>query len=756
MHPDSSVHLNPIFDSFLLIVAVAIVLLSLLALVPSFRAVNTRRKRVLAVLRAVVVVLVLLALLRPALVTTAARREPGTLIVLVDRSRSMQVTDAAEGRSRWETLKATILRSIPELRSLRDEVEVKVYAFDARPQILPWQDESIELGERADGGQSDIGSAILDAVRGELGKRVIGVVLLSDGAPRVYEPRIEVRDAARELVRLGYPLFTVTFGLPREKSQARDIAVENLQDHYTVYVKNKLELRASLRAQGFVNKQVPVELAVEDAGGSQKVEAMKTVQPTENGELVDIRFQYVPQTPGQYRLTVRVPAQPGELVTKNNELTSYVTVREGGLNVLYLYGSLVGEQRFLRKSINDSPDIQLYHMPIDHGFRSDWPLTIDPLHGNRDYDVYIMESVHAQALGPKNLDHLENAVGQGKGLIVIGGVYSFGAGGYQQKSLADILPIKMHRFERQDFDASIRPDLHIEGPLKMLPTTPEFVTRLAPEADNRSTWDRLPPLDGANRFSGLKVSAIVLAESPAGDPLLVHGSYGLGRVLAFAGDTTWKWWTHGNQLQHKRFWRQIVLWLAQREDSITDDVWIRLPQRRYPPLADVMFTVGTTSNQGDPVPGASFRAELIRPGGNRQPLRLSATGEVYAGEWKAATEPGDYAIEVTAMIGNREIGRARESFAIFDHDLELRDPAANPALLASLASMTREAGGRALAPEELPTLLKELGKNITKLEVEVQAKWQFADRPADAWPFFLVIVLLLGYEWYLRKKWGLV
>ena len=756
MQPDSSVHFNPIFDSFLLIVVIAIVLLSLLVLVPSFRDVNIQQKRLLAMLRAVVVLLVLLALLRPALVATAARREPGTLIVLADRSRSMQVTDAPEGSSRWKALKTTILRSLPELNSLRTEVEVKVYTFDARPQVLPWKDETVDLGERADGGQSDIGVALVEAVRGELGKRVIGVILLSDGAPRVYEPHIEVRDAARELVRLGYPLFTLTFGLPREKSQARDIAIENLQDHYSVFVKNELELRASLRAQGFVNKQLPVEMIVEASGGSREVVATKTVQPTENGELVDIRFQYVPQDPGQYRLTVRAPPQPGEMVTKNNELTSYVTVREGGLKVLYLYGSLVGEQLFLRKSINDSPDLQLDGLSIDHGFRDNWPLTIDSLHGNGNYDVYIVESVHAQALGPKNLDHLVDTVEQGKGLLMIGGVYSFGAGGYQRSRLADIFPIKMHRFERQNFDAPVRPDLHIEGPLNMLPTTPEFVTRLAPDADNRSTWDGLPPLDGANRFNGLKVGATVMAESPAGDPLLVHGSYGSGRVLVFAGDTTWKWWTHGNQLQHKRFWRQVVLWLAQREDSFTDDVWIRLPQRRYPPLAAVMFTVGATSNDDDPVLGASFRAELIQPDGNRQPLRLFATDEAFSGEWKAATEPGDYAIEVTAMVGNRELGRARESFAIFDHDLELRDPAANPALLASLAGITREAGGRALAPEELPTLLRELGENITALEVEVQAKWQFADRPADAWPFFLVVVLLLGCEWYLRKKWGLV
>ena len=153
MQPDSSIHLSPIFNSFSLIVAVAAVLLALLALAPSFGAITAKRKRILAVLRAVVVIFVLVALLRPAWVTTEARRELGTLIVLVDRSRSMQVTDAAEGNSRWEALQEAFLRSLPELQKLRDEVEVKLYAFDESAQILSWEDKGVDFGDQADGGR---------------------------------------------------------------------------------------------------------------------------------------------------------------------------------------------------------------------------------------------------------------------------------------------------------------------------------------------------------------------------------------------------------------------------------------------------------------------------------------------------------------------------------------------------------------------------------------------------------------------------
>ena len=37
--------------------------------------------------------------------------------------------------------------------------------------------------------------------------------------------------------------------------------------------------------------------------------------------------------------------------------------------------------------------------------------------------------------------------------------------------------------------------------------------------------------------------------------------------MAFAGDSTWHWWMHGFEAAHKRFWRQIVLWLARKDQA---------------------------------------------------------------------------------------------------------------------------------------------------------------------------------------------
>ena len=88
-------------------------------------------------------------------------------------------------------------------------------------------------------------------------------------------------------------------------------------------------------------------------------------------------------------------------------------------------------------------------------------------------------------------------------------------------------------------------------------------------ATRNAAWVALPPLDGANLIDRreLKPNAEVLAEADdvQQHPLLVAGQSGDGRVLAFAGDSTWHWQMQGFGDAHRRFWRQCVLWLAKKD-----------------------------------------------------------------------------------------------------------------------------------------------------------------------------------------------
>ncbi len=483
---------------------------------------------------------------------------------------------------------------------------------------------------------------------------------------------------------------------------------------------------------------------------------------------------------------VKVEPREGELVTTNNEASTFVTVRPGGLNVFYLVGTQrVGggpgpEQRFVRASLAQSPDIVVTRRLINYdppgaditdligqaGAKSDGKPTSGANTSSPAPDVIILDNVDIQGLNAASWKAIAERVEKGVGLMMIGGYHSFGPGGFHGSPLADVLPIEIGLAQRQQFGEPVRQDVQLPGPLHMQPAAPlgarHPVMQLGKAGDGAggvssgNVWTKLPPLDGANRIERreLKPNAQVLAEADDTQkhPLLVAGQSGAGRVLAFAGDSTWRWQMGGFGKAHRRFWRQCVLWLAKKDEHTAGRVWIRLAGRHVMRGSSIEFTLGADTPQGEPVSNAQFDISVQAPDGHSEPVRPTKTADGWAATFHETSKPGDYRINVKAKDGGTELGGAEARFVVPNQDLELDRPAAEPTLMAQLADMTKPAGGAALAAEELPDLLKRLAAKPPELKEEVVAKVNYW----DTWPFFLIFVGLLGGEWFLRKRWGLV
>jgi len=349
---------------------------------------------------------------------------------------------------------------------------------------------------------------------------------------------------------------------------------------------------------------------------------------------------------------------------------------------------------------------------------------------------------------------LRDCVSNGAGLIMLGGFHSFGAGGYAGSPLEDVLPVRMSNLERQDFGQPIRADLHLSGPIKVVPRQQvgqHYLTQITSPEKNTSRWLELPPLDGANRLTSR--DATVLLETEKQSPLLLAGSFGRGRVLAFGADGTWRWWTHGFQTEHRRFWRQVVLWLAQRDDVRQGKVWVEVDQPRLRRGGQVNVAAGAFDPQGNPVEGAKMEGELVHPDGKRTSLKFTEQNDEFAAALSrdVLVAPGDYTVLVKATDGSGELGQARTRFLVYEEDLELARPEADLTAMQGLADRTP--GGRVYAPEEFDQLLAELREAPKLLERPVDSPpttlW-------DKWPVMVMFIVLLSAEWALRKKWGLV
>ena len=460
---------------------------------------------------------------------------------------------------------------------------------------------------------------------------------------------------------------------------------------------------------------------------------------------------------------MQVESPDGELITTNNSQSTFVTVRKGGVKVLYLAGtSEIGggptiEPRFVRTALGAHADLNVEFELINYRM-----LQADYRDRLRDgkYDVILLGDLDASGLSGTTWRTLAQLVERGTGLGMLGGIHSFGPGGFRSTALHRVLPIQIGPAERQNFGQALRRDMHLLERLRMLPVVrqgaPHPILEVTDPAQNQQLWQQLPELDGANRFSRfqLKSNALVVAEADDKDrsPVLVLGAWGDGRTAALAVDSTWHWQMGGRRDVLLRFWRQFVLWLAKKDGPRDQQVQIALDQRRFQQGSRVEFSVTATDSQGEPLPTPLWDVQIETPNGVSVPVDTTPLGDQYNGVFADTQLPGDYRVTASVRADGESVGTATARFSISDQDVELDQPAAEPTLMANLANRTSDIGGGAFAPEELSDALEGLlarGEETREELVEQVALW-------DRWPTLVVLVATMSLEWLLRKRWGLV
>lgn len=759
----TTVHFDPV-GSWLVVAVVTVLLAAVLVAVPPDGSrVSRGRVLVLTFLRLGSFLALVLCMLRPTFVSTRQARQQGTVVVLADASRSMTVADGPNGRTRWEEMTAALAAARPAAERLTEsgDIDIAAWTFDAEARPLaaaagnPFPLAAWREGKTSD--QTAIGAAIEEASRAGEGRQLAGVIVLSDGAQHAYPPRdTPPQSAARALGDAGVPLWSVTFGQQLGGGQGRDAAVVGLSVGDTVYLKNTLEVAGRVRLEGLAGRDVVVKLLAENATGGMEEVASTRVRPAAaaGGQPVEepVRLSWTPQSLGERKLSLVVDRQEGEVVVVNNELSTFVDVVDGGLRVLYLEGSLRVEQRFLRRVLAASPDMQVDFQWIDSSRRDGWPVDLSRRLAG-DYNVFLIGDLDSAALTREDSQKILRRVQAGAGLGLLGGFHAFEAGGWGSSPLAPALPFEPDRLARQPFDAPVRERLHLKGPLRMLPDQ-RFggisILRLgAAEQDPLQAWQAMPPLDGANDMGRLVPTAKPLAVTADGKPLLVGREYGDGRVLAFGADSTWRWAMQGAAEQHRRFWRQFVLWLAKQDDKEQDSLWVRPAQRRVAPGTALPFDAGLTKADGEAVADAALEARVVSPTGQSRPVRVARRGETFSGTLADCTEPGDWRLVVTADRPGRERRERTARFTVARQDLELASPRANPLLMRQLAEAT---DGGVRLPEELADIFTEIAARPAAFDTAEQ--WSFA--PWDKWPMLALLAGCMCSEWFLRKRYGLV
>jgi hypothetical protein len=229
---------------------------------------------------------------------------------------------------------------------------------------------------------------------------------------------------------------------------------------------------------------------------------------------------------------------------------------------------------------------------------------------------------------------------------------------------------------------------------------------------------------------------------------MVSGRYGAGQVLYLGFNGTWRWRKAGSQAEFfDKFWIQSVRHLVEarslegrRRGSVQTD------RDRYELGEKVAVTAKLQDAAYQPLSAEKVDAQLQVEGESSSNLVLLPLAN-QPGTFETAflpRKPGKYALQLRIPGATAEDAQIEVPFQVDLPSVETSQVWLNKPLLFDLATLS---GGKYFEPNQITELLAAVPDKTEVLESRSPPEplW---DIPAVLW--FLVI--LLGLEWWIRKK----
>jgi len=730
-------------------VALAIAAAAVLLTIATYRGLHARGRMrdrvVLTALRITTLGVMLLCLFRPVLVVKAAVPQQNFLAVLIDDSRSMQITDwGTEARGAF-VKQAFAAKDAPLVKALSERFVLRPFRFSSAASRLASPDELTFAG-----AQTKLGAA-LDGARQELaGLPLAGMVLVSDGADTT---DASLAEALLALKAASVPVFTV--GVGRDQL-ARDVQIDRVSTPRTALKGTSLVIDAVVTQTGYAGETVSLD--VEDEG---RIVGSQEVKLPIDGEPAAVRVRFTAADAGPRVFKFRIAPRPGELVTQNNTREALIDIADRREKILYYEGEPRPEMKFINRAVEDdknlavvtlqrTADTKYLRLGVDNPEQllAGFPKTREELFA---YRGLILGSIEAGAFSGDQLRMISDFVERrGGGLIMLGGARSFAEGGYAGTPVADTLPVLLERPARALENLPVS-RLHVR------PTRAgeaHGVTQIAPtEAASSARWPEMPILTSVNTIRDVKPGATVLLngtdERRRDQVVLAWQRYGRGKTLAFPVQDSWHWQMDVKMSledqTHENFWRQLLRWLV---DGVPDAVDVHTTTDRIEPGEPVTVIAEVVDPSFMEVNDARVIAKVTGPKGAPVEVPMQWTGE-RNGEYRAtfpAPDQGMYVAQVDATRAGKTLGTGTTEVRAVPSDAEYFDATMHAARLKRIAE---ETGGRFYTPETvngMPEDLRYTGRGVTT--VEERELWHM--------PIVMVILVgLIGAEWGYRRGVGL-
>jgi uncharacterized membrane protein len=706
-------------------------------------------------LQTLLAAVILVLLWQPAITVAELKPQQNIIAVLVDDSRSMAISE--DGVTRQAQAVNALQNGL--LTSLNRQFQTRLYRVDDVPARI----ESLK-DLQPNAPSTRIGDSLKQLSEETSDLPIGAVVLLSDGDDNAGGISA---DAISALRARHIPVHTVGFG--RERA-AHDVELDDAVVAPRALAGSRIAAKITWRQRGYAGSKIT--LTVRDVTTSQvKVLAARAIALGPDGNLQSETLMFDIGSAGARTLQITAAPLPGEENTANNTLTRVVNVGSEPRRILYIEGEPRWEFKFIRQAEEDDRMVQIASMVRTSENKIYRQGIADPKEladgfPSRPEDMFVYQgliigSVEAGYFTPGQQELIRQFVDRrGGGLLLLGGQFALGDGGWNASNLTDllptILPTQPGTFHREADPKS--GTTHTTAELAPAGVD-SIITRLVDDpAANAARWKKLPYLMDYEDPGTPKPGAAVLAEmiTPEGRklPLLITENFGRGRTAIMATGGSWRWQMSSplGDTAHDLFWQQLLRWLVS---DTPGHVAASIPAQMLLDNGAVTLTAEVRDQQYNPAPDAKVEAHILGPSGVSALVEMTPVPDS-PGQFQAAwsaPKTGAYLTEVTAHRADpatgtvKELGRDVLTFQRMDGVAENFHTEQNRDLLERLATQT---GGQYWKPADLGKLagaipFSEAGMTMRETK--------------DLWNLplvFLVLLLLRFSEWWLRRKWGIV
>ena len=728
--------------------------------------------------------------LKPQWRTERFQPQNSRLLLLIDTSLSMSLTDDTSADGLPENRLASItdvLNGGAWLRQLRKKHDVVVLRFDdslARVATLGKLDsDAAAVAVHSDGDNNEeppldwkvvltpvgvetrLGAALRQLIHDERARPISAVVVFSDGGQNA---GIDVSAAIKMAREAKIPIFTVGLGADHQPVNVR---IADFVAPMRAHPGDAYTATAYIQTQGLAGQTATIELtsrAADDSDNSNiEIEGSEEITLGADGEAVPVKFVLTPEEPGRRTLTVQVRPAIDDSNPRDNTQEVDIEIVDRTTKVLLFAGGPLREYRFLRNQLyrDATTSVDVYLQSATSGISqeadrilSEFPRQADELF---NYDCIVAFDPAWHALDTEQLDLLERWVAdEAGGLIAIAGPV------HTQSWTQDPAMDKIRALYPVDFEQRL--SLLDEGRFGSSEPWPLEFSRAGMEAEflwladtateSARAWSSFPGVYGYFSVRGAKPAATVYASysdpratGSDGPPVYLAGHfYGAGRVFYLGSGEMWR--LRGVDPGYfETFYTKLIRHVSGGRLLRGSSRGMLLVERdRYVLGQTIVVRTQLTDARHEPLTAPEVPLQVVAPAGNLISVELVAD-PVHAGSYSgqfAARQEGVYRLEVNVPELGDEMLTRRVQVRV--PDVERENPRRNDSLLSEIASTT---GGEyyvgtsdmleASSRESLVDMLRDR----TRTEV-------IRDAPIPLWNNVWVLCVLCGIlclEWLTRR-----